>query len=125
MILPEGEYFIGDLSYVMDQEWEEVCDLIAGDQYPEEGQFRLSDGRQFAIFNTAYGDGVFYDQNGRQYLVDSGTIGCIRKQDLTNKEIRVGLGHVVKMPNKFYAYSDSKTIYFDDIVIETGTEENF
>jgi hypothetical protein len=118
MILQKGVYYIGDLCYVMDQEWEEVCDLIRGDQYPNEGQFRLSDGRQFAIFNTAYGDGEYYDMQGRSYSVDSGTLGCIKVDNLT-EDVDENLGNVVEMPHDFYCYSDGKTIYFGHVAIET------
>ena len=118
MRLQKGVYYIGDLCYVMHPEWDEVCDLTAGDQYPNEGQFRLSDGRQFAMFNTAYGDGEYYDKQERSYPVDSGSIGCIKVDNLT-EEVDETLGNIVEMPTDFYVYSDSKTIHFGHITIET------
>ena len=118
MILQKGVYYIGDLCYVMDQEWEELCDLIEGNQYPDEGVYRFTDGRRFAIFNTAFGDGEYYDKQKRSYSVDSGTLGCIKVDDLT-KEVDEALGNVVEMPTDFYCYSDGKTIYFGDIAIQT------
>ena len=118
MILQKGVYYIGDLCYVMDQEWEELCDLIEGNQYPDEGVYRFSDGRRFAIFNTAFGDGEYYDKEERSYSVDSGTLGCIKVDDLT-KEIDESLGNVVEMPTDFFCYSDGKTIHFGDIAIQT------
>lgn len=118
MILQKGVYYIGDLCYVMDDEWEELCDLIEGHQYPDEGLFRLSDGRQFAIFNTAYGDGEYYDKEDRTYLVDSGTIGCIKVEHI-KKDLDERLGNVVEMPHDFYCYSDGKTIYFGELAIQT------
>jgi hypothetical protein len=102
----------------MHSEWDEVCQLLEGDQYPNEGQFRLSDGRQFAMFYTAYGDGEYYDKEERSYPVDSGTIGCIKVDDLT-KEVDEALGNVVEMPNDFTCYSDGKTLHFGDIAIRT------
>ena len=102
----------------MHNEWDELCDLTAGDQYPNEGQFRLSDGRQFAMFHTAYGDGEFYDKQGRAYCVDSGSLGCIKVENLT-EEVDETLGNIVEMPTDFYCYSDGKTIYFGHVAIET------
>ena len=118
MRLPKGVYYIGDLCYVMHPEWDEVCDITAGDQYPNEGQFRLSDGRQFAMFYTAYGDGEYFDNKGRAYCVDSGSLGCIKVENLT-EEVDETLGNIVEMPTDFYVYSDSKNIHFGHIVIET------
>ena len=118
MILTKGVYYIGDLCYVMDDEWEEVCDLIEGNQYPAEGLFRLSNGKQFALFNTAYGDGEYFDGQGRSYSVDSGTLGCMKVDHLT-KEVDESLGNVVEMPHDFYCYSDGKTIRFGHVEIET------
>jgi hypothetical protein len=118
MRLQKGVYYIGDLCYVMHPEWDEVCQLLEGDQYPNEGQFRLSDGRQFAMFNTAFGDGEYYDNKGRAYCVDSGSLGCIKVENLT-EEVDEALGNVVEMPYDFYVYSDSKTIHFGHISIDT------
>jgi len=118
MRLQKGVYYIGDLCYVMHNEWDELCQLLEGDQYPNEGQFRLSDGRQFAMFNTAYGDGEYYDKQGRAYCVDSGSLGCIKVENLT-EEVDEALGNIVEMPTDFYVYSDSKTLHFGHIEIDT------
>lgn len=81
-----GRYYIGDLCYVMHDAWKEVCDLIfAEDHGCIEGEFTLKDGRRFAMYNTAYGDGVYTDQYGREYSVDSGSIGCILLDDIRDE----------------------------------------
>ena len=64
--MEKGKYYIGDLCYVIKGDnWDEVCSLT----YPYtgknvhkqvEGEFFLEDGRQFCIFSTLYGDGVYY-----------------------------------------------------------------
>jgi len=82
-MMPAGEYFIGDLCYVMsDEEWLEVCDLTTQGSRLIEGEFQLKDGRRFAMYNTAYGDGTYHDHYGFSYSVDSGTIGCICTADI-------------------------------------------
>ena len=91
-MMPAGEYYIGDLCYVMtSEEWLEVCDLTIQDSRPIEGEFQLKDGRKFAMYSTAYGDGTYYDHYGFSYSVDSGSIGCIRMEDIKdNKNASLG-----------------------------------
>jgi len=91
-MMPAGEYYIGDLCYVMtSEEWLEVCDLTIQDSRLIEGEFQLKDGRKFAMYSTAYGDGTYYDHYGFSYSVDSGSIGCIRMEDIKdNKNASLG-----------------------------------
>jgi len=86
--MKSGEYYIGDLAYVMHDVWDEVCELL----YPEdsvgrglEGEFTLKDGRKFALYSTNYGDGVYNTDFGYSCSVDSGSIGCILKSDIRDK----------------------------------------
>jgi len=82
-MMPAGEYFIGDLCYVMtNEEWLEVCDVTIQGSRLIEGEFQLKDGRKFAMYSTAYGDGTYHDHYGFSYSVDSGSIGCIRMEDI-------------------------------------------
>lgn len=54
--MPKGKYYIGDICYVMRDEWSEVCSLMFnGDVY--DGEFNLADGRRFASMSTMFGDG--------------------------------------------------------------------
>lgn len=99
-------WYVGDLCYVLDDSsperkvWSEVCNLM----FPAElvtafgprrknGEFRLSDGRQFFSFGTAYGDGFYEDQFGNGYGVDSGSIGAIRVRDIPDFNYP-GLGQI-------------------------------
>lgn len=75
-----GEYYIGDLCYVLnEEEWLEVCDLldIRGD-----GAHTLTSGKRIGLFYTSHGDGEYFDQNDNAYGVDSGTIGCILASEI-------------------------------------------
>ena len=72
---PAGFYYVGDLCYYLqDDEW----DVLLTVSNIKDGIYRLPDGRVFAWYGTAWGDGEYYDQYGRQYGVDSGTIGLIQ-----------------------------------------------
>jgi hypothetical protein len=130
-IMPKGKYYIGDLCYVMHDEWDEVHKLL----FPEpidsstwtDGVFTLKDGRKFAIYSTAYGDGCYLDQDGKEYGVDAGSIGCIKVSDIdqNNKENDIKLGHVHEFKSDFITDSDEDgNITFGDIVIKTGDDED-
>ena len=82
-MMPEGKYYIGDLCYVMDDaEWEQFCKITIQGNKCIDGEFNLPDGRRFASYGIAYGDGVYNDQYGYSYSVDAGLIGCIKLEDI-------------------------------------------
>jgi hypothetical protein len=64
-----GTYFIGDLCGVLPEAMD--VDMIGGERC-------LDDGTEFAIYFTHLGDGIYPDQEGNLYTVDSGTLGCVR-----------------------------------------------
>ena len=123
-------YYVGDLCYVMHDEWDEICNLAFG-RDGMEGKHQLADGRTFAIYGTAYGDGTYFDSSDldRTYSVDSGTVGIIEVKDITDPEflcvVASGLGHVIELPQKLEdmdcSYSNG-TIWFGDFAIITGFE---
>jgi hypothetical protein len=123
-MMPAGKYYVGDLCYVMHPEWDQVCDLILKDGGCLEGEFNLPDGRRFAMFNTAWGDGV-YGSNAGQHCVDSGSIGCIRIDDISESERNFDemhrLGAIVDFPNEFRTKTDNEgQLTFGHVVVETN-----
>jgi hypothetical protein len=125
-MMQAGKYYIGDLCYVMtDAEWEEVCKLTIVDNKCIEGEFNLPDGRRFAMYGTKWGDGSYTSNRGTIHSVDSGTIGCIRVED-----IRAGsfydiesLGAIVEFETDFVTGGGRTwegTIQFGRVLIETG-----
>jgi hypothetical protein len=106
MTMPAGKYYVGDLCYVMHECWDEVCGLFfkgRTDGGCNEGEFVLKDGRRFVSYNTKWGDGGYYDQNGNEYSVDAGLIGCIRVDDIdfTHEENRMDGGEVWEFRTDF------------------------
>ena len=83
-MMQAGDYYVGDLCYVMHEVWDEVCGIMFTDNpnRGNEGEFTLKDGRRFAVYSTSYGDGRYYDQYGQPYSVDAGVIGCILVSDI-------------------------------------------
>lgn len=110
-------YWIGDLCYVMHDCWSEVCNLTFPDPYTENrGAMKLEDGREFVIFGTAHGDGVYEDQFGRAYPVDAGCIGAIRKSDIRDTDLWAEGGNLHEFEEGVVA-QDS---YYDDGTIVIG-----
>jgi|LakMenE18May11ns_1017448.scaffolds.fasta_scaffold9376347_2 hypothetical protein len=128
-MMPKGKYYIGDLCYVMaDDEWLDICDITIQGTRVLEGEFQLKDGRRFAMYSTAYGDGVYYDEYGHSYSVDSGSIGCILLDDIKyvdNFDQFLDVGAILEFDENFVTVggrgeSDWEgMIQFGHVVIET------
>jgi hypothetical protein len=118
-----GTYYVGDLCYVMHDKWEEVCGIIIVESGILDGEFKLSDGTHFAIYSTAYGDGSYSDGEGKQYGVDSGSIGCICVDDVSEAE-RANLkdGHVHTFDQPFQTWSDQGAIHIGHVTVDTADE---
>ena len=129
--MPTGRYYIGDLCYVMsDEEWDEVCSITIKDNKCIEGEFNLKDGRRFALYGTAWGDGLYNDQYGHSYAVDSGTIGCILESDIKeNIDDILQLGALIDMNTSFVTSGGrgepdwEGIIQFGTVMIETSPVE--
>ena len=127
-MMPAGTYYIGDLCYVMDTEWDDVCALTIVDGHCIYGKFTLPDGREFAMFSTKYGDGEYRASNGARLGVDSGSIGCIRLIDTDMDTVQKNytqtldeLGTVVTFDKPFSVMGNRNTgrIRFGHITIRT------
>ena len=104
MSMPAGKYYIGDLCYVMnDTEWDEFCSITIDGHNVIDGEFQMKDGRRFATYGTAYGDGVYHDQYGHSYSVDAGLIGCIKVEDIRAEKYEnlLDLGSIMEFNNSF------------------------
>lgn len=120
MSMPSGEYYVGDLCYVMHDRWDELCNLTIQDNKVLNGEFTLSDGTRFALFSTMYGDGCYEDQIGNQYPVDAGLIGCILLKDISPSEMEnIKHGKVHVFPQYFTPIEEDGVIVFHKIRIDT------
>ena len=132
MSMPEGKYYIGDLCYVMsDEEGEEFCSITIDGMKVIDGEFQLKDGRRFATYGTAYGDGVYHDQYGHSYSVDAGLIGCIKVEDIRAEKYEnlLDLGSIMEFDKSFVTSGGRNeedwegTIQFGHVMIETNPVE--
>ena len=129
MTMPAGKYYIGDLCYVMHPEWDEFCSITINGHSCLDGEFTLKDGRRFATYGTAYGDGEYPASNGASLGVDAGLIGCIRVDDITDKEglARMAqLGTVVEFDSPFSTSERDGVIRFGHISVDTaGSDDEY
>jgi hypothetical protein len=134
-MMPAGTYYVGDLCYVMHDEWDEVCNLTADPVNFSrclDGEFTLKDGRRFACYSTAFGDGCYFDKQGREYGVDAGLIGCILFSDIDRNNMKndINGGNIISFNRAFLTSGGRGTpewdgvIYFGHIEIETDCIEN-
>jgi hypothetical protein len=137
-------YYVGDLCYVMNtDEWNTVCYLDSfypcedPDDFDPEGYLDpentsiedMEAGRPFYLLKTAFGDGCYRGSDGKDYSVDSGTIGCIAVDDVAEKEkledaVKRGLGHLHEFEDFCYGSvgydsEDNSLLYFADLEIQT------
>jgi len=118
-------YYVGDLCYVMTNEWGEICEDAVFDN--TEVDFTLKDGRKYIQLSTAFGDGTYNDLNGQPYSVDSGTIGAVLVNNITdtealNQALSNGLGHLYQSDEELDSYNCNYfegTIYIGQITIDT------
>ena len=119
-------YYVGDLAYVMTNEWEEICELAVFDN--TQVDFTLEDGREYIQLSTAFGDGTYNDLNGQPYSVDSGTIGAVLVNNITdtealNQALSNGLGHLYEFETELTSYNcsyDEGTLYIGHVTIDTN-----
>jgi hypothetical protein len=136
-------YYIGDLAYVLtDDEWDTACsqiptrhtmqvaedtdDLVDYEGYLDPEYFDLFNehaGRPFIAMPTAYGDGCYLDRHGREYSVDSGTIGLINTNYITDTDklqdaLKHGLGHLLTVSTPI----DASECFYDDGVLCFGAQ---
>lgn len=119
--MPAGSYYIGDLCYVLNDNWDEVCSLFfegRTDHGCNQGGFTLKDGRNFVCFNTAWGDGSYEDNYGRQYGVDAGCIGAMQVPNCF-EGAPLG-GNIVEFKNEFECRKEGRgLLIFGNVEIET------
>jgi hypothetical protein len=79
-------YYVGDLGYAMTpDEWNDALELYWADPYLPVYEF--SDGRQFTLTETPYGDSGAVDVEGWNYATDSGLIGMIRANQIDREQM--------------------------------------
>ena len=128
--LPKGEYYIGDLCYVIRKEWISVVKEYFGNQekFPNLNLHALTIEREnnkplkLVMFFTG-SDGTYYINGPKKeenaIIVDSGSIGIVDTSLLNpdTLEERAFLGHVHKFKEDFVIKYDKKIIEIGNLYI--------
>ena len=118
MHLKAGDYYIGDLCYVLsDEDYDALVKLIISSNKEArwEGYFK---GYRVFVAPTCYGDGVYADNDGDEYFVDSGTIGIV-PEELIDSNNRADLGQIIEFRTDFEVSYDDGIFIFGDVVIDS------
>ena len=118
--LPAGEYWIGDLGYVInDGQWfTRVCKT-----YYKDATVLLEDGHTALIYGTVKGDGHYKTSREFSLGVDSGSLGIMPLDALDREDIAIGMnfdrGAVVEFPDSFICEQkrDDDLLAFGEIEI--------
>jgi hypothetical protein len=118
-LLPEGVYFVGDPSYVIKDEYYHYCMIEK-----ERGVFQDPNGIIYALFRTLMGDGIYSDDEGGEYLVDSGRVAVL-PACVCEEEMEDAYGQVFEMTAPFIAEwepedGEEGDIYVTGIYIHTN-----
>jgi hypothetical protein len=140
--LAAGTYLVGDPCYAFSNDapgdlWGEWL----GDAWKDvdANRVKILDGRvqgmRIAASNTAYGDGVYRDQNSFEYMVDAGLLGAVHigfianlypeYAGLTHEEIAEKCSmRLVEFPRPFHVSfdADDGTVTIGHISIMTGDD---
>ena len=90
-------FYVGDPCYVLSDEiyhhfWGDVCNWEDGVHSIPNTEYK------FAVNGTAYGDGEYFDDYGRAYGVDSGTLSVIPLELIEDIENAKDSGYVTEKP---------------------------
>lgn len=127
--MPAGRYYVGDPCYLFNQSWHKI---LEENEYFEKEEQKIN-GLKVACGGTAYGDGTYSDNKGRQYGVDAGLIGILPVElialdgKLTEDEINTSNNmHIIEMNDttEFEVEISDGVFQFGDIIINTKDEED-
>ena len=122
-----GKYFVGDPCYVIrNDEWE---DILKYTQFF--GAFGIGQwggfwkGYKMFSASTAYGDGCYTDNEGREYGVDAGMLGIVPYEYITEFG-DIDCGNIIEFEKDFEVEMIDKGVFkFGSIVIDTlGADED-
>ena len=121
--LPPGEYYIGDLCYVLG---DDVYDNIFGGTGYESGIYtEKATGRTFLVNSTAWGDGEYPGSDGKKFAVDAGIIGICPKSLMTKDD---GGGHMYTFTQPVNCRFSAGRFFFESgykyLVVDTTGDDD-
>ena len=121
VVIPPGEYWVGDPCYAYtnnsDSLWMPLlCNFLDDSPLAQVGD------NWFVAFPTAYGDGVYLDQDGREYGVDAGLIGVVPVDSAEPDAGTLYALHRTTFEREVQMYSEDGKIHIGRLVIDTSGE---
>lgn len=123
---PAGLYYVGDLCYLLPDHVYD--DYVCSSTGYEGVEVEVTDGEKAPYLSfyshTAYGDGLYRDNNKNSYCVDAGIIGIVQLVDeemieSAKTQEKAKLAKVIKFEHPFTVDVDGGTFEFGDIKICT------
>lgn len=133
-----GTYWIGDLCYVLQaDEWDDLMTLTRparllqattpGYRKSQEETVVELRGSKLGYCGTAYGDGVYMDEERNLYPVDSGSIGIVplERVKVSDKILKIldALGRIIQMTESFSIENQHGRLRFGNVFIDTDFRE--
>lgn len=113
--LEAGSYFIGDpCNAFSDADWDSIAIAV------------VLKAPHLFMHDTAYGDGVYEDQDGHQYMVDSGCLAAVPLAACTGKQKEMlRSGRIVEFKEKFICKYRERNgeFLFGSISIRTDSDD--
>jgi len=123
LTIPPGLYFVGDPCYAFAGEsWSVMCSKMEAKGWPQCGKYHV-DGRTVVVIMTTHGDGIYEDESGNEYSVDSGTLGAVQLQSPVTRATMRHLrqcGRVVRFDAPETCYRRSGVITIGCYSIDTN-----
>lgn len=121
LVLPPGDYYLGDPCYVIDEDWDGFLQEFWA-LNDRGGVFKYK-GKTCAAFYTRYGDGQYEVVDGAYgwLPVDAGMIGMIPMSLAGWKAEGAGVTTSITKPAK--CWENEGWLHFGDIVVNTSDEE--
>lgn len=128
VILPPGKYFIGDPCNGLSEN--DHHNLWGVEHKYENGRYDLNNNKKyFAVHNTHWGDGKFYDTKNRKYIIETGMLSIINIdliEDIEKSKKNGNFFHFLEKVNFIY---DAGKFYIKSgmyiIEINTINEEEY
>ncbi len=126
MTMPAGTYYVGDLCYVLQEEGSDIWGQLCKASNFEDGEVQLESGVRAAVYGTKYGDGSFFDKEGHEFAVDSGTLGCVlleqTESEAVKKCLAANICRVVEFEEAFETSEEGGIVKLGRVWIDTGSE---
>jgi len=124
-MMPAGEYYLGDPGAVFTSAvWDEIVDVVYWvDGFEKAHTFQ---GHPFCVLPTLDGDGLFPDNKGREYSVDTAMIGVVSRAIVESQgELQQCDGEpapvFVKFEKDFECDCHKGFLHFGNISIDTNS----